>query len=130
MQTRRRVAQAIASLGSLILIAGAGLHSVLGSRVIFGALQGTTMPQDIIRGLKAVWLVVGWHWIVMGVVALVAAFVRTAPHRAILLLCGIIALADAAGIYAALGIFIGNEMIFASAVAFLAAAALFPPAQR
>jgi hypothetical protein len=130
MQNRKRIAQALVSLGSLILFVGAALHSVLGSRPVFGALQGTTAPQEIIRGLKAVWFIVAWHWTVIGVVALVAAFVRTSPHRAVLLLCGIVTLVDAAGMYAALGVFIGNEMIFASAVTFLAGAALFPPAQN
>jgi hypothetical protein len=129
MQNRKRIAQILVSLGGLILFAGCALRGIFGYRGIFDALRGTTAPQDVIRGLKAVWFIIAWHWAVLGVVALLAAFLRTAPRRIILLLCGIVALADAAGMYAALGVFIGNEMIFGSAVAFFTGAVLFPAAQ-
>jgi hypothetical protein len=126
MKGRKRTAQVLAILGSVILFAGAALHSVLGSRVVFAALDASNGPPDIVHGLKAVWLIVAWHWTVIGIVAIAAAFSQLRIRRAVVLLCGIVLLADGAGMYAALGIFIGNAMIFAAAIAFLAGAALFP----
>jgi hypothetical protein len=46
-------------------------------------------------------------------------------RRLIVLMCGIVLLVDGAGMYAALGLFDGNEIIFSSAATFLAGAALF-----
>lgn len=129
MQNRARIAQALAVLASVILFAGAVLHSFLGSRPVFAALDKSGGPGDIVRGLKAVWFIIAWHWAVIDIVALVAAFVRAPLRRIVLLLCGIVLAADGAGMFAALGLFIGNEMIFCSAAAFLVAAALFPAAQ-
>lgn len=127
---RKRIAQVLVALGSLVLFAACALHGIFGYRGVFDALRGTTAPQDVVRGLKAVWFIIAWHWAVIGIVALVAAFSRVQFRRVIVLMCGIVVMADAAGMYAALGVFIGNEMIFASAVAFLAAAALFPASQN
>lgn len=130
MQTRKRIAQVLASVGSLILFVGAALHSTLGYHAIFGPLQGTTAPQENVQGLKTIWFLYAWHSVAIGIVALLAAFVQRLPHRAILLVCGIITLGDAAGIYAVLGVFVGDEISFSCAVAFLAAAALFPSEQH
>jgi len=129
MQNRKRIAQVLVALGSLVLFAACALHGIFGYRGVFDALRGTTAPQDVVRGLKAVWFIIAWHWAVIGIVALVAAFSRSQLRRVIVLMCGIVVMADAAGMYAALGVFIGNEVIFTSALMLLAGAALFPAAQ-
>jgi hypothetical protein len=111
----------------VVLFAGAALHGVLGYPAVSGALHGTGVPPGMISALKVVWLMVSWHWIAVDILALIAAFARTWPHRAILLLCGLVALVDAAGAYSALGLFIGDELLAVAALALLASAALFPP---
>jgi hypothetical protein len=129
MQNRKRIAQVLTSLGGLILFVGAALHSTLGYHAIFDPLRGTAAPQENVQGLKTIWFLYAWHSVAIGIIAILAAFVRGLPHRAILLVCGIITLGDAAGIFAALGVFIGDEISFSCAIAFLAGAALFPTAQ-
>jgi len=128
MQNRKRIAQALVVLGSLVLLAGATLHGIGGYQVAFGALGRTGLPHRIIGALKAVWLFASWHWIAVDIFALIAAFARTRPRRVILLLCGLVPLVDAAGAYVAVGLFIGDELLALAALAFLAGAALFPPA--
>jgi len=127
MQNRKRIAQALVVLGSLVLFVCAALHGIGGYREAFPALQGTEVPHGVISAFKAVWLFVSWHWIAVGIFALIAAFARTSPRRTILLLCGLVPLVDAAGAYCALGPFIGDELLTVAALAFLAGAALFPP---
>jgi hypothetical protein len=127
MQNRKRIAQALVVLGSLVLFVGAALHAIAGYPAVSGALQGTEVPHRIISALKAVWLFVSWHWIAVDIFALIAAFARTSPRRTILLLCGLIPLVDAAGAFYAIGPFIGDELLTVAALAFLASAALFPP---
>jgi len=127
MQNRRRIAQALVALGSLVLFIGAALHGIAGYRIAFGAVQGADIPHPILSAFKAVWLFVSWHWIAMDIFALIAAFARTSPRRTILLLCGLVPLVDAAGAYSAIGFFIGDELLTVAALAFLTSAALFPP---
>jgi len=127
MQIRKRIAQALVVLGSLVLLVAAALHGILGYPAVFGALAGTAVPNRIIGAFKAVWVFVSWHWIALDIFALIAAFARTLPRRAILLLCGLVPLVDAVGAYSAIGVFIGDELLTVAALAFLASAALFPP---
>ena len=127
MQNRKRIAQALAALGSLVLFVAAALHGILGYRAVFAALHGIDASPRIISALKVVWLMVSWHWIAVGLLALMAAFARTWPRGAILLICAVVAIVDAAGAYSAIGLFIGDELLGVAALAFLASAALFPP---
>jgi hypothetical protein len=127
MQNRKQIAQALVAVGSLVLFTGAALHGISGYRVAFAALQGADIPHPIISAFEAVWLFASWHWIAVDIFALIAAFARTSPRRTILLLCGLVPLVDAAGAYAAIGLFIGDELLAVAALAFLASAALFPP---
>jgi len=127
MQNRERIAKALVVLGSVVLFAAAALHGIAGYREVFRALQGTEVPPRLISVFKVVWLFPSWHWIALGTITLIAAFARMSPRRAILLLCGLVPLVDAAGAYSALGLFIGDELLAVAALAFLASAALFPP---
>jgi len=127
MQNRKRTAQALVVLGSLVLFVGAALHGIAGYREVFAALRGTDVPPRLISVFKAVWLFVSWHWIAVDIFALIAAFARQSPRRTILLLCGLVPLVDAVGAYSAIGLFIGDELLAVAALAFLASAALFPP---
>jgi len=132
MQNRERIAKALVILGSVVLFAGAALHGIAGYRQVFRVLQGTEIPPRMVSVFKVVWLFPSWHWIAVGVFALIAAYARISPRRAILLLCGLVPLVDAAGACYAIGPFIGDELLAVAALAFLASAALFPPppAQR
>lgn len=61
-------------------------------------------------------LSVGWDWILLGTIALVAAFKATAARKALVLVCGLGVLIEAVIGAAIMGIFLGNEMIGAAAV--------------
>jgi hypothetical protein len=130
MQTRKRIAQALVVLGSLVLFVVGAVHGFAGYPEISRALAGTAIPGKVIGGLKLVWLLASWHWITLGVIALVLAFSEAALRRALLLLCGFIVLVDAALAFAAVGPFIGDKLLTVAAVALLAGAALFPAAQN
>jgi len=130
MRTRTRIAQALIVLGSLVLFVVGAVHGFAGYPQISGALAGTAIPGKIIGGLKLVWLLASWHWITLGIVALVLSLSKAALRRALLLLCGFIVLVDAALAFAAVGPFIGDELLTVAAIALLAGAALFPAAQN
>jgi hypothetical protein len=130
MQSRKRIAQVLVALGSFVLFVAGAVHGLVGYAEVSSALAGTNLRGKLIGGLKLAWLFASWHWITLGIIALVVAFSKAAPHRTILLLCGFIVLVDAAVAYAAVGLFIGDELLAIAAIALLAGAALFPAAQN
>ena len=130
MRTRKRIAQALVVLGSLVLFVVGAVHGFAGYPEISRALAGTAIPGKVIGGLKLVWLLGSWHWITLGVIAFVLALSKAALRRALLLLCGFIVLVDAALAFATVGPFIGDELLTVAAAALLAGAAFFPAAQN
>jgi hypothetical protein len=129
MRNRERIAQALVILGSLILFVSAPLHGFGGFRAVFSVLGGGNIPPHVMGALKVVWLMVSWHWVAIGAIALVVSFARTAPRRAVVLLCGLVTLLDAVGGFVAVGPFIGDELLSVAAVAILAGVVLFPSAE-
>ena len=126
MKNRRRIAQAIVILGSVVVFVSAALHGTFGYQGVVGALVSAKVDPGVIGAEKAIWLIVSWHWIVICVLALVASFGRAAPRKAILLLCGLAVIVDAIAAYAGVGLFIGDELLAIAGVAILTAAAIFP----
>jgi hypothetical protein len=126
MKNRKRTAQGLTVLGSVVLFLSAAFHGFGAFPPISAALHASGIDPMIARALQAVWLMASSHWTVVGIIALVACFARSGPRRLILLLCGLVPLIDAVGGYAAIGLFIGDELLVVAAVAILSAAALLP----
>jgi hypothetical protein len=129
MRGRKRIAQALVVVGSLALFVVGAVHAIAAYPEISSALATTNLAAAIISALKLAWLFASWHWITLGIIALVVAFGKAAPRRVLLLLCGLVVLLDAVLAYAKVGAFIGDELLTVAAVALLAGAALFPSAQ-
>ena len=53
----------------------------------------------------------GWDWIVIAIVALLAAFTETKLRKILVLFCGVAVLVETALTLAFIGVFLGNEMI-------------------
>jgi hypothetical protein len=110
-----------ATAGALTLAATAAFHATGYASVMKAASAGDLDPQ-IRMILGPLWIFPSAHWSFIAVVALLAAF--AAQGRLLLALCGAIIAADAIILYLNLGPFIGEAMLAASALLFLAAAAL------
>jgi hypothetical protein len=128
MGQSKRVAQGFAILGGVVLFLSAGLHGIAAFPQISAALRASGLDAPIARAMQAVWEMAAWHWLVIGILTLVACLARSGPRRLILLLCGLVPLVDAIAGYAAIGLFIGDELLAVAGVAILAAAALLPAA--
>jgi len=128
MDSRRWIAQVLVILGNLALIALAVGHAKNGypeiSRI---AAEANTTPR-VAAGLVVIWLLVSWHWVAFGIIALAVSFGHRSPNRGVLSLCGLILLIDGVGTLAKLGWFIGDELAFLGAIAILAASVIFPAA--
>lgn len=112
--------------GGVVLAATAAFHGSGYRSVMETASKGDIDPQ-LKMILGPLWIFPSAHWAFIAVVALLAAFAPSG--RLILALCGGVVAADAAILYFNLGPFIGEAMLAASALLFVAAAAMKPAAR-
>ncbi|SRR5712692_8723302 len=125
MRNRERAARGLVFIGSFILFAQAALRDFTDYPFLSRAL-GTANLRPFQEGsLRALWLLLSWHWFVIGVVALGVSYGGMKLRRFVVLLCGLLALMDAIGTTIAVGLFLGNEMLSVAALALLSAAVLF-----
>ena len=129
MKWRNRAGRILATIGSVVLFASAILHFFAGYSTGFPALEGSNLQVGLQTAFRVVFLSVGWHWILLGVIALVAAFKATAARKALVLVCGLGVLMEAVAGATIMGIFIGNEMIGAAGILIIIGGLLFETAK-
>jgi hypothetical protein len=125
MNWRNKAARILVTIGSIVLFAAATLHFFAGYSMGFPALAASNLKVGLQAAFRVVFLSVGWDWILLGIVALVAAFKVTAARKALVLVCGLGVLIEAVVGATIMGIFIGNEMIGAAAILIIIGGSLF-----
>ena len=119
MSGRNKAARILVAMGSIVLFASAALHSLAGYPRVSTALGASNWSARFAEPLRAVFLLAGWDWIVIAIVALLAAFTETKLRKILVLFCGAAVLVETALTLAFIGVFVGNEMIGSSAVLLL-----------
>lgn len=114
MNGRTKTAQWLVGLGCFILLVGAGLHLGGGYPRVSKMLAVAPLDAGFKAALKAVFLVLGWEWIVLGVIVLIAAFAETRIRKPVVLIGGLAMLVDAVVMAKLIGWFVGSEMILLS----------------
>jgi len=125
MSGRNKVARILVALGCLVLFAGAALHSAAAYPRVSPALSVSNLSAPLQGAFRTVFLLVGWHWVVIAVVALLAAFTQTKLRKTLVLFCGLAVLLDAALMLALIGVFLGDEMMGSAAVLMICGGLLF-----
>ncbi len=128
MNWRNKLARLLVTIGSIVLFATAVLHLFGGYSTGFPALAESNLKVELQTAFRVVFLSVGWNWILLGIIALVAAFKATAARKALVLVCGLGVLIEAVVGATIMGIFIGNEMIGAAAILIIIGGLLFESA--
>ena len=116
MNKRQIVAQLLVGLGSLNVLVGAGLHLLAGYPRLSAALAASNLSALLANAMRAVFLMIGFTWITIAVVTLIAAFTQTRIRRILVLFCGLSLLAQIPVWVELMGWFIGNEMFLLSGV--------------
>jgi len=116
MSGRNKAARILVAMGSTVLFASAALHSLAAYPRVSTALGASNLNARLQEPLRAVFLLVGWDWIVIAIVALLAAFTETKLRKILVLFCGVAVLVETALTLVFIGVFIGNEMIGSAAV--------------
>jgi len=116
MSGRNKAARILVAMGSIVLFASAALHSLAAYPRLSTALGASNLSVHLQESLRAVMLLVGWDWIVIAIVALLAAFTETKLRKILVLFCGLAVLVETALALAFIGVFVGNELIGSAAV--------------
>ena len=116
MNKRQIVAQLLVGLGSLNVLVGAGLHLLAGYPRLSVALAASNLSALLANAMRAVFLMIGFTWITIAVVTLIAAFTQTRIRRILVLFCGLSLLAQIPVWVELMGWFMGNEMFLLSGV--------------
>jgi len=128
MSGRHKAALFLIVFGCVVLLAGAALHLIAAyPRVVSGATASSLNP-GLQSAFRTVFLLVGWDWIVAGIIVLIASFSATKLGKAIVLICGLSLLGHTAIMASFLGWFVGADMIFAAGLLILCGGALLQPA--
>ena len=85
----------------------------------------SALSASIQAVFRTIFLMVGWDWIVVAAVALLAAFVETRLRRVLIFSCGLAGLVQAALALAFMGVFLGTELMFPAAFLLITGGLLF-----
>lgn len=125
MGGRNKAARVFVVLGSVVLFANAALHFWGGYSQGFPALNASNLNPALKVGFQVVFLALGWHWVVVGVIALLAGLTQTRLRKVLVLFCGLAELFEAIAGASMMGLFLGNEMIGAGALLLVCGGLLF-----
>jgi hypothetical protein len=122
MNGRNTVARILVALGAIGWFATAVLHlkdypkDAAKLSVLSAPLQGE---------FRTIFLMVGWDWIVVAIVALLAAFTETTLRKVLVLFCGVAGLVQAVLALALMGVFLGTKLMFPAAILLIVGGLLF-----
>jgi hypothetical protein len=124
-----RTAKILISLGCLDLLVAAALHWFGAYPNLASALAASNLNRYLQSGLRAVFLLVAWQWIVFVFVALLATFIPTRPSKALILILSIALFVETALTLKFTGLFLGNELIGSAALLLLLGGLLYRDGQ-
>ncbi len=125
MNRRNKAGRILVASGSIVLFASAALHSLAAYPKVSQTLTASNLSASLQAALRAVVLLVGWDWIVIAIIALIAGFTETKLRKLVVLFCGVAVLVETGLTLALIGIFLGNEMIGPAAVLIIVGGLLF-----
>jgi len=111
---------------ALILVATAGIHGS-GYTSVSAAVAASSVNPALGPSLRAVWLMISFHLVILAAVAVVASGVR--GGKAIVLACALLPAVDTIILFRSVGVFIGTVNLGAAAI-LLVASGLLHPADR
>jgi hypothetical protein len=79
-------------------------------------LRAASLSAPLLGAFRAIYVLVGWQWIVVGVTALLAGFYETNLRRVLVLFCGAAVLVQAILTFSFMGVFRGTELMVLAAI--------------
>lgn len=121
-----KAARVLVVLGCVVLFGSTALHwTAAHLSHLSSALASSNLAPPVASGLHAIFILVGWDWIVISIIVLIAAFSGARARKAILVFCAVALLVSAGIVFHFVGWFIADEMLAAAALLILLGALLF-----
>lgn len=128
MGDRSKAARILIGLGCAVLVASAILHCLAYMRN-YPAVYASNLPPALQSVFTVAFLSMAWNWLVLAIIAWLAAFRETKLRKPLILICGFAVLIQAIFTLPFVGLFIGNEMIGGASILILCGGFAFAPAQ-
>ena len=122
MNVRNTVARILVALGAIGWFTTAVFHLKAYPK---DTAKLSALSAPLQGGFRTIFLMVGWDWIVVAVVALLAAFTETTLRKVLVVFCGVAGLVQAALALALMGVFLGTELMFPAAILLIVGGLLF-----
>jgi hypothetical protein len=122
MTGRNTVARILVVLGAIGWFTTAVFHLLDYSK---DTAKLSALSGGLQAGFRTIFLLVGWDWIFVATVALIAAFTNTTLRKPLVVFCGVAGLVQAALALALMGAFLGTELMFPAAILFIGGGLLF-----
>jgi hypothetical protein len=90
MNGRNKAARAFVICGSVVLFAGAALHTFASASSVFPVLNASNLNPALQAAFRVVVLSLGWHWLIISIVALLAGVTETRLRKLLVLICGLV----------------------------------------
>lgn len=128
MADRNKAARFLTGLGCVVLVASAILHCLAYVKTS-PQISASNLPPVLQSVFTVAFLSMAWSWLVLAIIACLAAFRETKLRRPLILICGFAVLIQAIFTLPFVGLFIGNEMIGAASILILCGGFAFAPAR-
>lgn len=87
--------------------------------------RAVALSAPLLAAFRTIFVMVGFDWIVIAVVALLAAFTETALRKVLVLVCGVAGFVQAGLALVFMGVFLGTELMFPAAILLIAGGLVF-----
>jgi hypothetical protein len=124
MSHKNGLARFLIIAGAGVLFFSAAVHTFAAYPRVAAAVSGSDLSPTLKAALRTVFILVGWNWLAIGLLALLTALRAGTSHKLLVLLLGASILVETGLSLAMMGVFIGNELLAAAAALLLAGGSL------
>jgi hypothetical protein len=120
MNNKNGLARFLIILGAGVLFFSAAVHTFVAYPRVVAAVSVSNLSLTLKTALRTVFILVGWNWLAIGLLALLAALRAGTPRKLLALFLGASILVQTGLSLAMMGVFVGNELLAAAAALLLA----------
>jgi hypothetical protein len=120
MSHKNGLARFLIISGAGVLFLSAAVHTFAAYPRVAAAVSTSDLSPTLKAALRTVFLLVGWNWLAIGLLALLAALCAGTSRKLLVIFLGASILVETGLSLAMMGIFVGNELLAAAAALLLA----------
>lgn len=120
MKNKNGLARLLIILGAVVLFLSAAVHTLAAYPRVIVAVSASNLSPTLKSAFRTVFILVGWNWFAIGLLALLTALRAGQPRKLLPLFLGASILVETGLSLAMMGVFVGNELLAAAALLLLA----------